>query len=132
MLYHMPVHPYNTNSYTSVWSTWFTIHSAQLITKIRMIIELVKDVRQLYSACYPKSFRLIFQTRLQYGPAWPFYSAYRHKLFRLNFQNDPQYDPAWLTSSISSLPHQSIFHAAPAKKNPQKNASGFLLITPSP
>lgn len=67
-----------------------------------MIIKLPKDVRQLYSACYPKSFRLTFQTDPQYGPAWLFY--------------------------LQSIYPPLCF----AKKNPQKNASGFLLITPSP
>lgn len=35
------------------------------------ILKSTKDVRQLFYACYPKSFRLKFQTIPQYDPAWP-------------------------------------------------------------
>ena len=45
----------------------FINHNSE--TALSKIIKSIQDVRRLYSACYPKLFRLNFQTDLQYGPA---------------------------------------------------------------
>lgn len=54
------------------------------------IFKLTKDVRRIFYAHRPKSFRLTFQTGPQYGPAWLFYStlslsAHRYPIYSSDY-----------------------------------------------
>ena len=65
----------------------FINHNSE--TALSTILKSTKDVRRLYSACYPKLFRLNFQTDLQYDPACLsgiIYSLFPHYFSKENFQ----------------------------------------------
>lgn len=58
-------------------------------TTLSTILKSTKDVRRLFYACYPKLFRLNFQTGLQYDPACLsgiIYTLFPHYFSKENFQ----------------------------------------------